>query len=442
MTRLLEEHRSTITAERSRNSFFDIEQAIIDQIIDFKYSRGEVREAYEYSELCRARSLLSLMKTATDSSGSSSPTARPLVLSDIQNQLPSQAELLQYSVLDKRVVAWLVRKSDLRSVEAAVDAAQLRDTVSHYLTSLENPSEANAEETSALARRLYEVLIGPIEASLDKTKQLVIVPDKILNYIPIHALVNPTSERYLLEDFCISYSPSSTTFIINTDSAKQKGLPIEEKLVSVGGPRLSRVMARRFADLPSARTEAQLSARHYKDPWILVGANASEGQVKSLIEKSDVVLLATHYDADQDSSDGSRLLLAEEPNRRNHAASFDGMLTAAEVLALDLKRPRLVVLSACRTGIEKVYAGEGAMSMARSFIAKGVPVAVASLWAVDSEATADLMIRFHDYRRVDGLSTSKALRRAQLDAIYGDDSRRCLPYYWAAFVTIGGYAEF
>jgi len=194
--------------------------------------------------------------------------------------------------------------------------------------------------------------------------------------------------------------------------------------------------------LPSARREAEQSARYYKYSRVLVGESAREEQVKSLIEKSDVVLFATHYDSNPASSDDSRLLLAAESKQPAKAGTADGVLTAAEVLKLDLRRPRLVVLSACGTAVEQVFAGEGAISMARLFIAKGVPVVVASLWAVNSDATADLMIRFHRYRKVDRLSTASALRQAQLDSIHGQDSRYRLPYYWAAFITIGGYAEF
>jgi len=170
-------------------------------------------------------------------------------------------------------------------------------------------------------------------------------------------------------------------------------------------------VAQKFRDLPSARKEAKEVAGYYKDPWVLVGENACRSRVQSLMEKSDVVLLATHYDSSPGSSNDSRLLLAAEPKQSAKPDAADGVLTAADVLKLNLKRPRLVVLSACNTGIEQIFAGEGAISMARPFIAKGVPLVVASLWAINSDATADLMIRFHRYRKLEHLSTSSALRK-------------------------------
>jgi CHAT domain-containing protein len=109
---------------------------------------------------------------------------------------------------------------------------------------------------------------------------------------------------------------------------------------------------------------------------------------------------------------------------------------------MKLSHTRLVVLSACQSGIERQYGGEGPTSFARQFIIAGVPEIVASLWPVDSEPAAQLMIAFHRHRKTDGMPTAEALRRAQQDMIEGPDSRYRRPYYWASFAVIGGYAEF
>ena len=80
--------------------------------------------------------------------------------------------------------------------------------------------------------------------------------------------------------------------------------------------------------------------------------------------------------------------------------------------------------------------------MARSFIAAGVPVVVASLWPVDSDATAPLMIKFHEYRKTQRLPTAEALQRAQRDMIGSTDENFRKPHAWAAFVAFGGHASF
>ena len=110
---------------------------------------------------------------------------------------------------------------------------------------------------------------------------------------------------------------------------------------------------------------------------------------------------------------------------------------------MKFSRTRLVVLSACQTGVERVYQGEGPIGLARPFIASGVPLVVGSLWPVESETTADLMISFHKHRKQEHISTVEALRRAQLEIIQKQQqSGSPKNYHWAAFTVIGGYATF
>jgi CHAT domain-containing protein len=132
----------------------------------------------------------------------------------------------------------------------------------------------------------------------------------------------------------------------------------------------------------------------------------------------------------------SRLLLAKD------GAEEDDALTAAEVFDKRSLHARLVVLSACQTEIERYDNGEGMIGIARTFLAAGVPLVIASQWPVDSNATAELMIRFHQLRKVEGLSTAEALGRAQREMLAGADERHRNPYYWAAFLPVGGHTNY
>jgi CHAT domain-containing protein len=119
----------------------------------------------------------------------------------------------------------------------------------------------------------------------------------------------------------------------------------------------------------------------------------------------------------------------------------DGYLRPAEIFRMKLNRTRLVVLSGCQTGVEKTSRGEGAISIARPFLAAGVPVVVASLWSVETDATKDLMIAFHNYRKA-GRTTVEALRQAQLDTLDHSIAGDACSFTWASFVMIGGWSEF
>jgi CHAT domain-containing protein len=151
-----------------------------------------------------------------------------------------------------------------------------------------------------------------------------------------------------------------------------------------------------------------------------------------------VIHLASHYVTDKRSSMLSRLLLAKEAS--GNGRQDDGALHAHEVYAMKLSRPRLVVLAACQTGVERYFEGEGMIGMSRTFLASGVPLVVASLWPIDSSATRELMVSFHRYRRE--LSTAQALQRAQKEMASRKGRLYEHPHYWASFELFGGYANF
>lgn len=171
----------------------------------------------------------------------------------------------------------------------------------------------------------------------------------------------------------------------------------------------------------------------------MTGSGASKNAVKKGLDGADVIHFAGHYLVNDTQPLLSGLVLAGSGET---ADLKDLLLTNREIMQGKLLHARLIVLSACQTGVEKFYNGEGMIGSSRAFLATGVPLVVASQWDVDSSAAAELMIRFHRYRKADGLSTVGALRRAQLDMAEGNNGLYRDPYYWAAFETIGGYAEF
>jgi len=116
---------------------------------------------------------------------------------------------------------------------------------------------------------------------------------------------------------------------------------------------------------------------------------------------------------------------------KTNRSAEDGLLAAYEIFNLKLKAD-LVVLSACETGLGKEVKGEGLMRLTRAFMYAGTPSVVVSLWNVNDESAADLMIRFYRHLQA-GKTKSEALRQAQLETI-GDNG---FPFFWAPFVLVG-----
>ena len=436
---LIEDYREQISEENNRNSFFETEQNVYDTIIDFEVSRmNNPEKAFQYLQDSRARSLNDLLNK--DAEAVDNPlepeiiahsVAPPESAEAIKEKLPDGAQLVQYAVLEDKTLIWVISKREIALKQSNVSRRVLNETIQRYLSMISKPPN-DREEERTLAKQLYTFLIQPIETLLDNKKTICIIPDKTLSYIPFSALVSPSSQKYLIEDYVVTASESPSVFLSCSRNATRQAPVKAERLLSVGNPRFDRAAFPDLDDLPNAKREAQEIASNYKDGIPLLEANATVAAVKSEIPRSDVVHLALHSVLDNDLPLNSSLLLA--------GSGTQSQLHAYEVYRLGLERTRLVVLSSCQTGAERYYDGEGMASLARSFIGAGVPLVVASLWPVDSAATEKLMVLFHQERRQ--TSTAVALANAQRAMLHDSQIRFQSPYYWAAFTLNGGYAKF
>jgi CHAT domain-containing protein len=111
----------------------------------------------------------------------------------------------------------------------------------------------------------------------------------------------------------------------------------------------------------------------------------------------------------------------------------DGLLRMKEIYNLDLNSD-LVTLSACQTGLGQLIRGEGIEGINRAFFYAGASSVLMSLWAVNDQATYQLMERFYTHLRSSD-SIMNALRKAKLEMI--NSGVLSHPYYWAGFIVSG-----
>ncbi|MGH9803438.1 MAG: CHAT domain-containing protein, partial [Blastocatellia bacterium] len=441
---LYEQFRENILEESNRNSFFDQEQGTYDIATDFAYSMlNDPEQAYIYAELSRARSLLDEVTGVSLSvEGPQHPElliqakVRPGGSEFLRREMPDQVQLIEYAVLNDKLIVWLISRDCFASQAINLSTNGLKGVINNYLTLMRQKPGKTDQRWREQAAELYDFLIRPIAHLLDGRKHLCVAPDKILTRLPFGTLINRNSGRMLIEDYLVSYAPSASVFLELTAKAKLKASVTQERLLAVGNPSFDRTVFRDLDSVPATLVGAARIARFYVHPRLLVEKQATKTAVLHEMQKADVVHLAMHYVPDPWSPMYSRLPLAAED-----AALDDGVLQLHELYRLRLERPRLVVLAACQTNGESYYDGEGAIGVSRLFEAVGVPLVIASLWSVDSEATSELMVTFHRFRKRAGQPTIEALRRAQLELFNRADEYRH-PYYWAAFVAVGGYGNY
>lgn len=171
-----------------------------------------------------------------------------------------------------------------------------------------------------------------------------------------------------------------------------------------------------FIDLPEPGQQEHAAT-------MLVGNEATEARVKALLGTVGLVHLATHGELREDDPLSSAVLLVP-------GAGEDGRLEVREVFGLDL-HARLVVLSACETGLGKLSRGDELVGLQRAFLYAGTPAVVTTLWKVDDRASYQLVRAFYD--RLESVGPVAALRQAQLE------TERAFPhpFAWAALGLTG-----
>jgi CHAT domain-containing protein len=108
----------------------------------------------------------------------------------------------------------------------------------------------------------------------------------------------------------------------------------------------------------------------------------------------------------------------------------DGILSAYEVSNMNLSQTKLVVLSACETGLGDISGGEGVYGLQRAFKMAGVNYIIMSLWQVPDKETVEFMQIFYNY------CINKNTIRESFAAAQAAMRKKYSPYYWAAFVLV------
>lgn len=275
----------------------------------------------------------------------------------------------------------------------------------------------NPLEYNHYANVAYEILRLPKKTS---NKNLIIIPDGILTFLPFEALITERSTttnfakmHYLLNDFAVGYN-NSATFYLNS-------IPFQHEKESVLG--VFPIFENSSLELTFSKKELENLKRNF-DGIYLEGQNATFQNFKTNTANCSVLHLSTH------ASSGDIM----EPASIKF---YDQEILYSQLYNLNIN-PDLVVLSACETGLGKLYKAEGAMSVARGFQFAGAQNLLFSLWKVNDFTTSVVMEKF--YQNVtSGKSYFDSNHQAKIDFLKDSSipNAKKSPYYWSAFVYYG-----
>ena len=276
--------------------------------------------------------------------------------------------------------------------------------------------------------------------------------DGIYNQINVNTLKKPDG-HYLVDDQHIINLPS-----IRDIKKQSSALAKTKNILIFGNPDFGG--SGKIADLPGTKLEVEKISSLAKKNGVTVKSfqrkEANEFKFKSEIKSPEVLHVATHgfFLNDVENEEGvifgveiskakenpllrSGLMLADADKTIDQVASNEvnssdnGILTAYEVMNLNLKQTKLVVLSACETGLGEIKSGEGVYGLQRAFQLAGAETVIMSLWKVNDEATQQLMTTFYSEWMKSG-DKFRAFQLAQKNMREQYEQ----PYYWGAFVMM------
>jgi len=394
----------------------------------------------------------------------------PVMLEDVRKALPPGSALVEFAQyqpedartkqkLPPRYLAYVLPKEgeirwaelgEISKIDAAVQS--LRQAIGDG-NSRTDPRPA--------ARKLDELVMRPIRPLLGQARTVFISPDGELNLAPFAALRDERG-RYLIEDYLFIYltsgrdllrlqvkhesQPEKLIFAISDFDAQAVASTAAKPSPVVSDTRGGLLSADatmatiRFNRMDYAIAEGKAVQKVFPQAKLFADGQALETALKQ-VRRPYFLHLVTHGfflpDGDQKSENPllrSGLAFAGANQRRS--GEDDGLLTAFEAAALDLWGTKLVVLSACETGVGAIKNGEGVFGLRRALVLAGAETQVASLWLADDLATRKLMESFYGKLHA-GMGRAEALRQAQLEMLRKRANSE--PYFWANFICIGDW---
>jgi CHAT domain-containing protein/tetratricopeptide (TPR) repeat protein len=374
---------------------------------------------------------------------------RLLSIDETRKLITDDQAVVSYFVGDKNTYIFKITKTDFEVKVLNITAAELLKEIEtlrnsiygYFLNGMERSPEnykAQAEIFCRSARKLYSLLVEPL---LPLPSRLLVVPDGAISFLPFDVLLTaePTDPQmfkhhaYLVKQFSISYSYSATLL----QEMQQKKHAEKLKTFLAFAPKFEAdasvsIRGKSYNLSPLASNEPEV--RQIRDllhtGTIFVGDEATEDKFKELASDYRIIHFATHGLANNDFPDYS--LLAFSPIKDTIE---NELLYVSDLYNMKLNAD-LVVLSACETGIGKMARGEGIISLARGFSYAGAKSIFTTLWSVNDQATATIVLLFYQNLQK-GQAKDIALQNAKIEFLENANNEAAHPFFWSPYIIIG-----
>ena len=370
-----------------------------------------------------------------------------------------------------QLIALIINNKSIRLVKLG-DMKAIDNAIKTYRTQISEQWDNRQVDLIKSSQTLYQQIWQPLLPYLNNKSEVYLIPDGSLNLLPFKALMN-NKRQYLAETQQIKLLTSVSDLIKpsyseNTNKAVIFAAPdFGESTNQIKTNRTTATEARDIYFVPLKGAEVEGLAienliKQHQAIQLFQGIDATETAINQIVSPR-FLHLATHgfFLANKpinirleragqiEPTVLRRLETTENPLMRSglalananlailgnkQADNTNGILTALEVLALNLQGTELVTLSACETGVGDIQVGEGVYSLNRAFQEAGAKSVLSTLWSIADKQTQLFMQEFYGLI-LNGVSAQDALQQTQLKFIQQKDTQD--PFFWAGFTVMG-----
>jgi CHAT domain-containing protein len=442
--------------------FFARKAWVLDKMVEALINEGPARhrEALEFVEQARARSLLDVVLTSSNQTQAIEKIEG--TTSNFLDDWPAGVAALEYFLGGEQAYVFLVTpKGDVRAIPlTAADGKPLSSKdliadVHRVLVNLEGQANKMFQRLSSGQgfdnqwqddlHRLFKELI-PSEAwkEVEAADTTVIVPQHILHYFPFAALVLEKDSRTLTP----KQMAAPTKFFVEMKGTRVQAPSLTFwRLMHSNDPRpIQQISAVGLVQAPGAdelpgvdkdlKNLQSVFAKASKKPLRFVDGNkATPDAAKRFLQEAGMVFVATHGFNDADRPLQSFLLLLDKTGKS------EGRLTAEDLFREKIDAD-LVVMSACYSGLgdRSPLPGDDLFGLQRAMLQSGARAVIAGLWDVYDDTAPDLMHGFFQHFGA-GKPVAAALQESQRDFLRarrtGKTDPWIHPYFWGVYTVSG-----
>ncbi|MDH3651573.1 MAG: CHAT domain-containing protein, partial [Saprospiraceae bacterium] len=409
-------------------------QSISDKKLRIYESDADVNELEEKDSIVLLRNQLANIRDTVLQVLSMRPYIIPsdqfYNLSDVQkNFVPKDGAIMQFFVGENNSYVIYIDKEHC-DFQLLIERDLLYQRSNLFLKHLKDYGTKVDEYTTSAFDLYRSISMAQIDPK--RIKNLIIIPDDILAYIPFEALTSDSistggyrSVKYVLENYSISYAASLSVLELQKNSASTAkraflGMSLDYKGFD---PKAVTPLTHAVQELKQVNQMV--------DGDIYINKKATKTKFLEIQNRYRNIHLSLHAYISPENPSLSYLQFAA-PFSEND----EGKLYSSTVYQKSFDTD-MMVLSACETGSGTLAKGEGILSLAHAFAYAGTRSTVMSLWEISSETTAKIITNFYE-----GIKNfqpkDRALQEAKMEYISSVKAPELAhPFYWSALVQYG-----